>query len=191
MNVRRLAVVALGALFLGSCTGEIMSSHRYIHGADTYFTAGASPGKMLTVVVGNPFPGVSKATLDKAVLTALTDNHYGPRTQFVTDPRMAPQPKYRVVVAFNTPRSFDSSGLCGDTAAIPSEPQGKNRLHALVGFCVGPRLYTDTYISIPTADSPSDPRFDHMLASAMWELIPSPDPFEADNNCKLPYGCNS
>lgn len=185
IRFRQLAVVGMAALTLGACTQEIMTSHIWRPSTNTYFTAAAAPGPMLAVVVGNPFPRVSKATLDDTVIAAITNNHAGPQTTFVTRPDLAKVPDERIVVAFNIPRSVLPDRICGDTATLPSEPASNGRTRVLAGFCVGKALYSNATVSIPAVTSPSDPRFSHMLASAMWELVPTHDPFEENDSCRI------
>jgi len=185
LSLRQVLVLGIGFLSLTACTGEVMQSRVDRPGVQTYFAQGASAGEMLTVVSGNPFP-VSKAQLEQAVTEAMQGNHRGPRTHFSTQPGPEARRNHRIVMAFNTPKSFHIDNLCGTAANIPSEPAGE-KLTLSAGYCVGDALYSHAKVSIPEPPSPNDPRFQHMVASAMWELVPSTDPFDDDDSsCVLP-----
>ena len=175
----------LGTAILTGCTGETMQSMIDRPGADRYFQYGASPGEMRAVVVGNPFP-VSKAIVDQAVVDAMQRNHHGPMTHFTTQPGPDAHPDFRIVMAFNTPRNFNASGLCRGTDAIPSAKARGDQLQLLSAFCVDDRLYSHAKVSALSVASPSDPRFASMVRTAMWQLVPSQDPFERQDRCKLP-----
>lgn len=181
-HLRRIVVFGLGLAFLAACTGEIMQSRIERPGANLYFSQGARSGEMLAVVVGNPF-SAPKPVVEQAVTDAMQGKHHGPRTRFTTRPGPDARTNHRIVMAFNTPRSFHPDRLCGDPAAIPSEPTGE-RLRLYAGYCVENALYSQARISIPATQSPDDPRFHHMIASAMWELVPFRDPFD-DNRCQM------
>jgi hypothetical protein len=181
MAFRPLAALAVAAFLASACTGEIMTSELHRANSDSFFRYGAGRGEMLAVVVGNPFP-VAKDVLDRAVTDAMQGNHNGPMTQFSTNPGPKADRNQRVVVAFNTPKTMHPRMLCGNPAAIPTGAQEAGKLHADVAFCVESDLYSDVNISIPAVASPNDPRFRHMIASAMWELIPTRDPLSSDND---------
>lgn len=183
LRVATTAVV-LGAAILAGCTGEIMQSNFDRPGADRYFQYGAAPGEMRAVVVGNPFP-VSKPVVDQAVVDAMQRNHNGPMTHFTTQPGPDARPDFRIVMAFNTPMNFNASGLCRSPDGIPSGKTTGN-LEILSGFCVGDKLYSHAKVSAPSVDSPTDPRFASMVQTAMWQLVPSQDPFERQDRCRLP-----
>lgn len=186
---RPLAALAAVALATSACSGEIMTSQLHRANSDGFFRYGAGTGEMRTVVVGNPFP-VSKDMLDQIVTQALEKNHNGPMTHFTTTPSKPGNDNTRVVVAFNTPSSMDNvRTLCGDPAAIPTGPSN-DRLHATVGFCIDSDLYSSVNISMPNVASPSDPAFKHMIASAMWQLIPTNDPLSHGNSECMGVACS-
>ncbi|MBT3358423.1 MAG: hypothetical protein HN403_02205 [Rhodospirillales bacterium] len=180
-----ITALALAVPLLSSCTGEIMQSHINRVGVPSYFTFAAGPGEMRTVVLGNPF-AVSKELTGQAVTDAMQGNHAGPRTRFTTMPGPAARASHRIVVLFNPARSFSRYDLCDDPAALRSGPTVGERLVALVGYCVGDYLFSDAKISIPAVATPLDPRFANMISSAMWELVPSRDPFDMDDDCRVP-----
>lgn len=186
---RPLAALAGVALVTSACSGEIMTSQLNRANSDSFFRYAASAGEMNTVVVGNPFP-VSKDLLDKVVTQAMDNNHNGPMTHFTTMPGPKAYSNMRVVIAFDTPSSMDNTRvLCGDPSAIPTGNTDGDRLHATVGFCMDEDLYSSVNISMPDVSSPSDPRFSHMIASAMWQLIPAHDPLSSDEGTCLGAGC--
>ncbi len=90
-------------------------------------------------------------------------------------------------MAFNQPQAFHADNLCGDAASIPTGQTGE-QLRLTAGYCVGDSLYSHAKVRMPAsqAQSPEDPRFRHMIASAMWELVPEKDPFDDDDRCILP-----
>lgn len=178
---RPLAALAAAAFLANACTGEIMNSQLYRANSDSFFGYGASRGEMLAVVAGNPFP-VAKDVLEQAVTDAMQGNHHGPMTHFSANPGPGVDRNSRVVVAFNTPKAMHPRTLCENPAAVPSTGQEPGKLHADVAFCVESDLYSNVNVSIPAVDSPNDPRFRHMIASAMWSLIPARDPMSDDND---------
>lgn len=180
---RPLAALATVALATSACSGEIMTSQLHRANSDSFFRYAASAGEMRTVVVGNPFP-VSQATLDQIVTQAMEHNHNGPPTRFTTTPGPQAHANMRVVVAFDPPSTMDNVRvLCGDPAAIPTSHPSGDRLQATVGFCMDSDLFSSVNISMPKVASPSDPAFTHMIASAMWQLIPSRDPLSTGDSC--------
>lgn len=182
-DLHRIAPLALAGVMLASCTGEIMRSHINRVGTPGYFAYGASAGEMLAVVVGNPFP-VSQGVVERAVTDALQGNHAGPRTVFTTTPGPQARTTHRIVVLFNPERSFNRYGMCDDPATLRPGPAAGERLEVLVGYCVEDTLYSDARVSIPAAQTPDDPRFGGMVASAMWQLVPHRDPFDT-NDCRV------
>ena len=186
--LRPMAAVAVAALLVPACTGEIMTSQLHRPNSDGFFRYSAGRGEMLAVIVGNPFP-VSKDVLDQAVTDAMLGNHNGPMTRFSTDPGPAADRNQRVVVAFDTPGNMHGRTLCGDPAAIPTTAPESSKTRASVAFCVESDLYSEVKIHIPAVGSPADPRFRGMIASAMWELIPSRDPLSDNNNMCFGPGC--
>ena len=186
--VRPVVVLAAVALMTGACSGEIMTSRLHLANSDSFFQYGASPGEMLTIVVGNPF-SVSRDVLDRAVTGAMQNNHNGPMTHFTTTPGAKAHLDYRIVIAFGTPPSMEASTLCGNPDAIPTGRRPADRLQAEVGFCGASDLYSSVNISMPAVASPNDPAFRHMIASAMWQLIPSRDPLSNDEGSCLGSGC--
>lgn len=186
--VRSLTAVVAVALAVGACTGEVMTSRLHRANSDTFFTYGAAKGDMLAVIAGNPFP-VSRAALDQAVVEAMRNHHNGPMTRFSTSSGPAAVRDYRVVVAFDTSPAMDTSVLCGRPEAIPTGHPTAGRLRAEMAFCVGSDLYTSVDIGIPAVATPDDPAFKHMIASAMWQLIPARDPLSADEGVCPGIGC--
>lgn len=187
MAFRPLAAVAV-AFLASACTGEVMYTQLYRANSDSFFTYGASRGEMLAVVAGNPFP-VAKDVLERAVTDAMQGSHHGPMTHFSTNPGPSADRNSRVVVAFNTPKAMHARTLCENPAAIPTAGQEPGKLRADVAFCVESEIYSNVNISMPAVGSPNDPKFRHMIASAMWSLIPSRDPLSDDNNECFGPGC--
>lgn len=188
-RVRSVLVLAAVALLVGGCSGEVMTNRLHLANSDTFFRYGASVDEMLAVIVGNPFPASSRKELDKAVTDAMQNNHNGPMTHFTTNPGPSAHLDYRIVVAFDTPSSMMASALCGNPDSIPTGHRRADRLQAEIGFCVASDLYSSVDISIPAVASPDDPAFRHMIASAMWNLIPVRDPLSSDEGVCVGGGC--
>lgn len=166
-------------VFLGACSGEIMQSRIDRPNADGFFRYGATPGEMLTVVIGNPFPTTSRKQLEHVVTDAMYGNHAGPVTQFSARPGPLARTNLRIVMLLNPEKSFHVYNLCGNPAEIRSLPMVPGeRLRLYAGFCVEDSLYSHAKISIPPVTVPDTPQFRSMVASAMWELVPSRDPFD-------------
>jgi hypothetical protein len=182
-----IAVLAGAFVLMGACTGEIMQSRIDRPGADGYFRYGASPGEMLAVVIGNPFLATSKKRLEQIVTDTMFGNHSGPSTRFSTQPGPLARKKWRIVMLLNPERAFHIDNLCNNPSEIrslPMEPGKRLRLYA--GFCVQDSLYSHAKISIPAVATPDTREFRGMVSSAMWELVPSRDPFDIDSkNCAV------
>lgn len=188
-RVRSVLVLVAVALLAGGCSGEVMRSQLHLANSDTFFRYGASADDMLTVIVGTPFPASSRKELDKAVTDAMQYHHNGPMTHFTTNPGPNAHLDYRIVVAFNTPSTMMASALCGDPDSVPTGYQHAGRLQAEIGFCVASDLYSSVDVSIPAVASPDDPAFRHMIANAMWALIPARDPLSSDEGYCVGPNC--
>ena len=175
--VARLAAAALAG-GLAACTADISSHNIWAPGVPGYFAYAAAAGEVNTVVIGNPF-GVPKETVDRAVTDAMQGTHHGPRTRFTTQPSDAARHNLRIVVMFDPPHTLDTGRLCGDPATLEPQAAG-DRLKMLTAFCVGDELLSDVRTILPAPASPHDPAFRHVVASAMWRLIPVDDPLTRD-----------
>lgn len=119
----------------------------------------------------------------------MRNHHNGPMTRFSTSPGPAARRDFRVVVAFDTPAAMEAAILCGRADAIPAGRPAAGRLRAELAFCVGPDIYTSVDTSIPAVASPDEPAFRHMIADAMWQLIPARDPLSHEEGTCLGTGC--
>lgn len=127
-----------------------------------------SKGPMLIEVHGDPF-GQNAADFRGQLAQAMTDKVMGRATAFTADPALAPQPRYRVVLAFNAPGNTDARHLCEGrvaTAAVPSE-----KITVLGAFCDGESLLASVRGWVVKVDGPGDKRFRQLIAQVVRDLF--------------------
>lgn len=120
---------------------------------------------------GSPF-GDAAPEFRAALAAAMTDKVFGRPTAFTADPQAAPQPRYRVVLAFNPPADTDAHALCrGEvaTAAAPAE-----RITVQGAFCDGTTLLASVQGWVAKVQGRDDRRFLQLIAQLTRELFGSP-----------------
>lgn len=130
-----------------------------------------SKGPLLVEVHGSPF-GDAAPEFRAALAAAMTDKVFGRPTAFTADPQAAPQPRYRVVLAFNPPADTDAHALCrGEvaTAAAPAE-----RITVQGAFCDGTTLLASVQGWVAKVQGRDDRRFLQLIAQLTRELFGSP-----------------
>lgn len=134
-----------------------------------------SAGPMLIEVHGDPF-GEPPAQFRARVAEAMTNQIIGRPTAFTDDPQAAPQPRYRVVLAFNAPDSADARQLCEGPVATTPQPgaQPGQRVTVLGGFCDGTTLLASVKGWVAKVDGSDDRRFRQLLGQAVRDLFGNP-----------------
>lgn len=130
-----------------------------------------SSGPMLVQVHGVPF-NQDSAEFRHQLAQAMTNQIMGRPTAFTVDPMAAPQPRYRVVLAFNAPDNTDAKQLCDGavaTAAAPSE-----RLTVLGAFCDGGTLLASVKGWVAKVDNADDKRFRQLMGQVVRDLFGNP-----------------
>lgn len=130
-----------------------------------------SAGPMLVEVHGDPF-GQSAAAFRAAIATAMTNQLIGRATAFTSDPQQAPQPRYRVVLAFNPPADADAHHLCEGRIATAATPQ--ERLTVLGAFCDGSTLLASVSGWVAKVDGSDDRRFRQLIGQLTRDLFGNP-----------------
>ena len=155
--------LAIALTLSSGCARSFVTSQRQAHrdGMPNAFDTAAARGEMLTVMIGDPFPG-SKEALERAVASALGRHCHGPPTRFAirttTDSRM----RYNLILMFDPPRALPAAALCGDTGGLPA-PELGSAFRVLAAFCERDLIYSEATASGPAPTSPGRPgpwRFD-------------------------------
>lgn len=130
-----------------------------------------SKGPMLIEVHGNPF-GQDATGFRTELAEAMTNQIFGRPTAFTADVGQAPQPRYRVVLAFNAPDSTDARQLCEGpvaTAAI-----GGERVTVLGAFCDGATLLASVKGWVAKVDGSGDKRFRQLMGQVVRDMFGNP-----------------
>jgi hypothetical protein len=130
-----------------------------------------SAGPMLVEVHGDPF-GQDAARFRTHIAAAMTNQIMGRPTAFTADPQQAPQPRYRVVLAFNPPADADAHQLCEGRISVAASPQ--ERLTVLGAFCDGTTLLASIRGWVAKVEGPDDRRFRQLMGQVTRELFGNP-----------------
>lgn len=127
-----------------------------------------SKGPMLIEVHGDPF-GQNAADFRAQLAEVMTNKIMGRATAFTADPALAPQPRYRVVLAFNAPDNADARHLCEGSVATAAAPSEK--VTVLGAFCDGGTLLASVRGWVVKVDGPGDTRFRQLMAQVVRDLF--------------------
>lgn len=130
-----------------------------------------SKGPLLIEVHGDPF-GQDAAGFRTQLAEAMTNQIFGRPTAFTADPERAPEPRYRVVLAFNAPDSTDARQLC--TGRVATAAKGGERVAVLGAFCDGGTLLASVTGWVAKVDSPGDKRFRQLMGQVVRDLFGNP-----------------
>lgn len=128
-------------------------------------------GPMLIEVHGSPF-GDPLPAFRAALAAAMTNKVFGRPTAFTADPEQAPQPRYRVVLAFNPPPDTDARALCEGRVATAHGRQEKITVQG--AFCDGTTLLASIQGRVAKVAGSDDPRFLRLIEQLTRELFGSP-----------------
>lgn len=131
----------------------------------------SSAGPLLVEVHGDPF-GLNAAEFRRHLAGLMTNKVFGRPTAFTADPSAAPQPRYRVVLAFNPPDDTDTRQLCSGSVATAAKPG--ERVTVLGAFCEGPALLASIKGWVARVDGADDKRFRQLMEQMVRELFGSP-----------------
>ncbi|MCR6631246.1 MAG: hypothetical protein NVV74_15020 [Magnetospirillum sp.] len=130
-----------------------------------------SAGPMLVEVHGDPF-GLDAAGFRAAVAQAMTNQIIGRPTAFTADPQQAPQPRFRVALAFDPPADADARQLCQGPIATAAARQ--ERVTVLGAFCDGATLLASVRGWVAKVEGPDDRRFLQLIGQLTRELFGNP-----------------
>lgn len=128
-------------------------------------------GPMLVEVHGSPFD-VPAAQFRQGVVAAMTGAVFGRPTAFTADRDQAPQPRFRVVLAFNAPDSTDARDLCAGQVATAAAPGERITVHG--AFCDGATLLASIRGWVAKVEGADDKRFRLLLSQLTRELFGTP-----------------
>ncbi len=176
MRLRRSArSAALGILAaLAACApGNVRLSQMEVvpnYSPGEFAHAGA--GRDLRVdVLGNPFDAAQDA-FARAVTDAMQGRHWGPRTNFTTEPGPEARESYNVIMLFDPPADLNSLRLCReDPAALPRDTAGEG-ITLFAAFCRGSRSLTSVKGHIDGASGAGDPAFRELVGQVTNALFP-------------------
>jgi len=127
-----------------------------------------SSGPMLVEIHGDPFGG-NAAEFRALVASAMTNQIIGRPTAFTIEPEVAPQPRFRVVLAFNAPDSADANLLCAGQVAIAAMPSEK--VTVLGAFCDGATLLASVRGWVAKVEGPQDKRFRQLMGQVVRDMF--------------------
>jgi len=186
----RLAMTVLAGLVAACAPTTALISHHYVHPSyrpNDIALAGAS-GQLWTEVVGNPFP-VPNPEFDRAVTRAMHAVHFGPATNFTTNPSPGLNSSFRVRLLFNADALSTRTWICaGPPPAVTSRPSG-GAVSLSAAFCQGDRALTFLNARASGFSGPDDPRFARFMSNVTMQLFPPRNnPALRSNNCGF-SGC--
>lgn len=125
-------------------------------------------GPLLVEVHGDPF-GLPPGRFRTAVAEAMTDAIFGRPSTFTTDRALAPQPRYRVVLAFNAPDTTDPRDLCRGQIATLAQPGERITVHG--AFCEDATLLASIRGWVAKVQGTDDERFRRLVNQLTRELF--------------------
>lgn len=114
MSARSILILCL-AMGVSACAGipRVVGDQQDSEFAYQQFKYAAGGRDLATVIYGNPFGAdVAPAVLNEAVTSAMDGSHFGPPTNFTTQPGPLAREDFRVVLAFNPTENVPSELLC-------------------------------------------------------------------------------
>lgn len=125
-------------------------------------------GPLLVEIHGAPF-GLPPARFRTAVAEAMTNAIFGRPSTFTTDPQQAPQPRYRVVLAFNAPDNTDPRDLCRGQVATLAQTGDRITVHG--AFCEDATLLASIRGWVAKVQGAEDERFRRLISQLTRELF--------------------
>ncbi|MGE5477254.1 MAG: hypothetical protein ACM3Q1_11405 [Bacteroidales bacterium] len=133
-----------------------------------------SKGPLLIEVHGAPF-AEAPAEFRTTLAMMMTNRVFGRPTAFTADPAVAPQPRYRVVLAFNPAPATDARDLCQGTVAVSADAVAENaRLTVQAAFCDGATVLASIQGWVAKVGGSKDRRFVQLMEQLTRELFGSP-----------------
>lgn len=164
---------AAAALLVGACDDAAVVQNYFVRGEgiDNRLVNATMSGPMLVRIHGNPFK-VDQSTLEDAVVDRMGRAIQRRVTRFTVDPAAAPQPDYRVVIAFGLPKGESGKALCGPEGSIPALEPAEGAITLRAAFCHKDTLWSDVGGHMPAAESPEDKTFRTLIRQMTIELFP-------------------
>lgn len=128
-------------------------------------------GPMLIEVHGSPFNDPAPV-FRAAMAAAMTNRVFGRPTAFTGEREQAPQPRYRVVLAFNPPPDTDARALC--EGRVATAVGTAERITVQGAFCDGTTLLASIQGWVAKVSGHDDPRFVQLIEQITRELFGSP-----------------
>lgn len=181
---RSLSILAILAAAGTACsTGGVVLSPTsfYITYTPSVVNSAAASGGMLVEVVGNPFDA-PKADLERAITSAMTGSHFGPRVQFVTAKPEGFTSPYRIVLLFDNARNYTEAKLCREGTTIEPEGGGGDFVKVHAALCAGTQPLTGVNGRAGEVTSPDDPKFRRLMSQITTNLLPPVNPDRRDGD---------
>ncbi|HTH96753.1 MAG TPA: hypothetical protein VL574_05005 [Stellaceae bacterium] len=169
--IRLLAIPLLGALLSGCAANpSFIGTTSYLPS----YTPGEpmAYGAVRLVIGGTLLPGVPDETADAAVLAAMQDQGMH-ETHFTLGP--VPRSPYAVVVAFDAPRTLESSYLCLGAPVAPPPGHGHS-LRVVMALCRGNERLAGADGHMPRPTGVDDPVIHAALAGFVRAIVPMMNP---------------
>ncbi len=168
---------ALGAAALASLTAGCGDGPATVSGtwrspaAWSSLIYATSNGPLLVEVHGSPF-GEAPAPFRAAMAKAMTNRVFGRPTAFTADREQAPQPRYRVVLAFNPAPDADPRAMCQGQVPVAATPGERITVQGI--FCDGSTMLASVAGWVAKVKDRDDPRFLKLMEQLTRELFGSP-----------------
>lgn len=165
--------VAAAAMLVGACDDAAVVQNFFVRGVavDNLLHNATMRGPMLVRVHGNPFK-VDQSALDAAIVDRMSRAIQRRITHFTTDPGTAPQPDYRVVIAFGLPKGRNGDALCGPEGSVPALEPPADTITLRAAFCHKETLWSDVGGRMPMVESPDHETFQTLIRTMTIELFP-------------------
>ncbi len=175
--MRAVFLLPCAALALAACAG--LDRVSYMDQAALYtpgLVAYASKnGEMAVEIAGNPFAAATDA---ESIAGALRLPEYFAPARLTTRPGPGTASNIRLVLAFTDAPGAAEQALCARLGTLPVRPAGGETRIAMA-LCASERPASWAVAEGPVGDGPRDPRFQRLMASALFSLLP---PTRGDNN---------
>ncbi len=160
----------LGALGLAGCDGPVVQTlfMRSVGNWSELIYA-TTDGPLYVEILGEPFQG-GRDELAEAVTRAMSQAIAERKTAFTADLKAAPHPNYRVVVAFQPPKTLSGHELCTGEPYRPAPPEADKLALAMV-FCAREQMLSEVRGWTRKVDGPQNPRLAESIGQVTRALF--------------------
>ncbi len=176
------SILALGGC-AGAATTVAYTSSLYSFGE---FVLASGGRDTIVVVRGNPFEMNHKA-FEKAVTDAMQGQHFGPRTNFTTEPTENTKKEFKVVILFNGSQTVLADNLCKSPEKYGSQ-KGAKGLHVMATYCWEDESLSEVDGWAGAVACAYSPVFASLIGQTTLDLFPTRDEDDDDDRDRKPSG---